>query len=101
MTKKHSDKPTGKKSAAESNGSNKNQRAAVVTAVVGNDLPGDCAEVLKTLAFKEYKVGKKTPAQATYLLRIIPYRAANNVIDGLVLTFVNIGHLKQHEVIDQ
>jgi two-component system CheB/CheR fusion protein len=30
-------------------------------------------------------------------MRIMPYRTAENVIDGIVLTFVNIGQLKEAE----
>lgn len=61
------------------------------------ELAAYCVQVIKTLMFKKYDVDKKTLRLATYLLRIIPYRTTNNVIDSLVLTFVNIGHLKQHE----
>jgi two-component system CheB/CheR fusion protein len=30
-----------------------------------------------------------------YLLRIVPYRTTDNVIDGLVLTFVDVDRLLQ------
>jgi two-component system, chemotaxis family, CheB/CheR fusion protein len=48
----------------------------------------DCREVLDTLVSKELEV--ETTDGAWYLLRIRPYRTGKNVIDGLVVTFVNI-----------
>jgi two-component system CheB/CheR fusion protein len=58
-----------------------------------DDLVHDCEAVLKTLVFKEEEV--ETTAGDWYLMRIMPYRTAENVIDGLVLTFVGINKLKQ------
>jgi two-component system CheB/CheR fusion protein len=52
----------------------------------------DAAEVLETLAFKEVEVPGE--GDVHYLLRILPYRTADNLIDGLVLTFVDITKLK-------
>ncbi|HLH31366.1 MAG TPA: CheR family methyltransferase, partial [Terriglobia bacterium] len=60
-----------------------------------DDVSGECREVLKTLASKQTEVG--TDDGKWYLMRIIPYRTAENVIDGLVLTFVNITQLKESE----
>jgi len=51
--------------------------------------------VLKTLVFMEAEVS--TSDGGIYLMRIMPYRTATNVIDGLVLTFVDISRLKQAE----
>jgi two-component system CheB/CheR fusion protein len=48
----------------------------------------DATEVLRTLVFKETEV--KGDRDAWYLMRILPYRTVENVIDGLVLTFVDI-----------
>ena len=45
--------------------------------------------------FKESEVCTKDGAW--YLMRIMPYRTADNVIDGLVLTFVDIQRLKAGE----
>ncbi|MEQ1827126.1 MAG: PAS domain-containing protein, partial [Pirellula sp.] len=59
------------------------------------DLVADCKAVLKTLALKEAEV--QTNKGVWYLMRIIPYRTADNVIDGLVLTFVDIRQLKAGE----
>lgn len=59
------------------------------------NLATQCREVLKTLVFRQGEV--RTREGKWYLMRIMPYRTAENVIDGLVLTFVNIGQLKQVE----
>ncbi len=48
----------------------------------------DAHEVLRTLAFKEIEV--QGTGDAWFLMRILPYRTTENVIDGLVLTFVDI-----------
>lgn len=58
-------------------------------------LARDCEQVIKTLVFKEAEV--ETKDGDWYLMRIMPYRTAENVIDGAVLTFVNIGQIKQAE----
>ena len=55
-------------------------------------LVDDAREVLRTLVFKETEVqGEK---QEWYLMRILPYRTTENVINGLVLTFVDVSKLK-------
>jgi len=59
------------------------------------NLAGTCEEVLRTLSFSETEV--VTADGHWYLMRIMPYRTSENVIDGLVLTFVNIDRLKQLE----
>src|SRR2546430_870237 len=51
-------------------------------------LSADAAEVLHTLVFKEAEV--QTDDGAWYLMRMLPYRTTDNVIDGLVVTFVDI-----------
>jgi len=62
-------------------------------------LAADCREVLKTLVFKQGEV--RTQDGKWYLMRIVPYRTAENVIDGLVVTFVNIGQVKQSGEADE
>jgi two-component system CheB/CheR fusion protein len=57
-----------------------------------NALIANCGAVLKTLGSKESEV--RTKDGTWYLMRIMPYRTAENVIDGLVLTFVDIHRLK-------
>ena len=58
-------------------------------------IPGDAAEVLDRLVFKEEEV--QANDGSWYLMRIMPYRTAENVIDGLVITFVNIDRIKTAE----
>lgn len=56
-------------------------------------LVADGREVLRTLVFKQCEV--QTKEGRWYLTRIMPYRTADNVIDGLVLTFVDINPVKE------
>ena len=58
-----------------------------------DDLVADCRQVLRTLAFHHAEV--QTKDGHWYLLRIMPYRKAENMIDGVVLTFVDINPVKQ------
>ena len=59
-----------------------------------NDLVSDMKSVLRTLAAKERQI--HVPEEgSSYLMRILPYRRLDNVIDGLVLTFQNISPLIQ------
>jgi two-component system CheB/CheR fusion protein len=48
----------------------------------------DAREVLRTLVFKEVEV--QSDDGSWYLMRILPYRTTENMIDGLVVTFVNV-----------
>jgi two-component system CheB/CheR fusion protein len=59
-------------------------------------LVDDALEVLSTLVSKEREV--QGTDGAWYQLRILPYRTTDNVIEGLVLTFVDITKLKQAQV---
>jgi two-component system CheB/CheR fusion protein len=66
----------------------------IVSNLVGyNSLPEDMQAVLDTLAPKEVEV--RTKAGAWYTMRILPYRTLDNVIEGAVLTFVDITTAKQ------
>jgi two-component system CheB/CheR fusion protein len=68
--------------------------AHIASNLVGYDrLVDDIKDVLDTLAPKEVEVQSK--AGAWYLLRIRPYRTRENVIEGAVITFVDITELKQ------
>jgi two-component system CheB/CheR fusion protein len=58
-------------------------------------LVDDSREVLRTLQSKQVNV--TTKGGHWYLLRIMPYRTAENIIDGLVVTFVDINPVKQAE----
>jgi two-component system CheB/CheR fusion protein len=51
------------------------------------DLADDSREVLRTLMFKEKHVS--TRDGRWYVVRIMPYRTLENVIDGVVLTFTD------------
>lgn len=55
----------------------------------------DAKTVLQTLVYKDTEV--QTVNNDWYLLRILPYRIAENMIDGLVISFVDIGRLKKAE----
>ena len=71
--------------------------AELVSNFSQDDLLDDCHHVLRTLIFREHEV--QTTDGKTWLMRIMPYRT-ENLIDGLVLTFVDIDSLKKvkHEL---
>jgi two-component system CheB/CheR fusion protein len=52
-----------------------------------NDLADDAREVLRTLMFKEKQASTKDGRW--FVVRIMPYRTLENVIDGVVLTFTD------------
>jgi two-component system CheB/CheR fusion protein len=56
------------------------------------DLVTDVLTVLRTLVFKETSM--QTLDGSWYRIRIVPYRTADNVIDGVVITFSDITDLK-------
>jgi chemotaxis methyl-accepting protein methylase len=55
----------------------------------------DAQEVLQTLVFRELQVS--THDGRWYRVRIMPYRTQDNVIDGVVATFIDITEIKQLE----
>jgi two-component system, chemotaxis family, CheB/CheR fusion protein len=55
----------------------------------------DAREVLRSLVFKEREI--QTKEGAWRLMRIMPYRTAENLIDGLVMTFIDIDRIKRNE----
>lgn len=67
----------------------------IVSALHYDRLVQDAQEVLQTLGAKDQEVQADT--HTWYLMRMRPYRTARNVIDGVVITFVNITPLKQAE----
>ena len=68
----------------------------IVSNLVGYDrLVADVQAVLDTLVPKEVEV--QTQAGEWYLLRIRPYRTLDNVIEGAVITFVDITEMKKAE----
>ena len=62
--------------------------AHIVTNLQYEDLIANAQEVLDTLLFKEKEVRSKNGTW--YLMRIMPYRAPNQTIEGVVLSFTDI-----------
>jgi len=60
-----------------------------------DDVLNDCREVLDTLVRKEKEV--TTTDGSWLLMRVLPYRSSENVIGGVVITFVDITRLKYAE----
>jgi transcriptional regulator with PAS, ATPase and Fis domain len=58
-------------------------------------LPDDAHETLRTLVFSEKQI--QSSDQRWFSVRIMPYRRLDNVIDGAVITFVDITTTKQVE----
>lgn len=68
--------------------------AHIVNNLVGYaTLVADVQTVLKTLIPKEAEV--QTADGKSYTLRILPYRTLDNVIEGVVITFVEVTELKR------
>jgi two-component system CheB/CheR fusion protein len=68
----------------------------IVSNLVNYDrLVADAMDVLATLMPKEAKV--QSTAGRWYVMRIRPYRTLSNVIEGVVITFVDITEMKQIE----
>jgi transcriptional regulator with GAF, ATPase, and Fis domain len=59
-------------------------------------LRNDAQEVLRTLIFCEQQVA--THDGRWYRVRIMPYRTLENMIDGVVITFIDISDIKKAEV---
>ncbi|QLG89350.1 PAS domain-containing protein [Chitinibacter bivalviorum] len=59
------------------------------------ELLNNAIEVLRSLVFQEKQV--KTKDGHWYRVRIMPYRTLENVIDGVVITFIDIAEVKQLE----
>lgn len=59
-------------------------------------LAADAQHVLRTLATVEREVDDNR-TNARYLLRILPYRSIDNIVAGVVLTFVDITRVSQVE----
>lgn len=68
----------------------------LVTRIHYNDLRRDVANVLRTLAVIEHEV-RIVEDQTIFLMRMRPYRTVDNVIDGVVITFLDITARKRHE----
>jgi len=59
------------------------------------DLQADAQEVLRTLVFSEKQIASRDAGW--YIVRIMPYRTLDNVIDGVVITFIDISEAKRLE----
>jgi two-component system CheB/CheR fusion protein len=68
----------------------------LVSRLAYENLQGDAANVIRDLASIEREVVSKD-SDTTFLMRMLPYRTVDNVIDGVVITFVDITDRKQHE----
>jgi two-component system CheB/CheR fusion protein len=55
--------------------------------------------VLDTLVFKEKEIRDKKGSW--YLMRILPYRTVDNIIDGAVITFIDITGRRRAEQMEQ
>jgi two-component system CheB/CheR fusion protein len=64
----------------------------LVSTLKHTTLMEDAQEVLRSLVFKEAQV--QGDDGAWYLMRMLPYRTTDNVIDGLVVTFVDTTKIK-------
>ncbi len=64
----------------------------IVTELDYEELRTDAEEVLRTLVFQEKQVN--TRDGRWYRVRIMPYRTQENVIDGIVITFIDITEIK-------
>jgi two-component system CheB/CheR fusion protein len=64
----------------------------IVSKLKYNELVKDARGVLKNLAYREQEVESKDGRW--YLMRIMPYRTVDNVIDGVVITFSDIHEQK-------
>ena len=65
----------------------------IVSTVRYDSLLDDARTVLQTLVFKEREV--QAEDGHWYLLRIVPYRTSKNLIDGVVLTYLEITAYKR------
>jgi two-component system CheB/CheR fusion protein len=68
----------------------------IVTRMHYADLKRDVAKVLRTLTVVEHEV-RLTGDETVFIMRIRPYRSVDNVIDGVVITFIDITERKRHE----
>jgi len=68
----------------------------IVTELEYPDLQQDVTQVLRTLIFCEKQI--KTHKNHWYKVRIMPYRTQENVIDGVVITLLDIQALKDLEL---
>jgi two-component system CheB/CheR fusion protein len=68
----------------------------IVTRLNYADLRSDVTKVLRVLSVAEREV-RIAEDETTFIMRIRPYRTVDNVIDGVVITFVDITERKRNE----
>ena len=68
----------------------------IVTRLAYADLERDVRKVLRTLSRIEQEV-TLADGSASYMMRILPYRTIENVIEGVVITFIDITERKRNE----
>jgi len=67
----------------------------IVTDLEYPELQQDAQEVLRTLVFVEKQV--RATDERWFKVRIMPYRTQDNLIDGVVITFIDISETKKLE----
>ena len=67
----------------------------IVSNLIYEGLVEDAKRTLETLTYNEQEVQSKDGRW--YIMRIMPYQTTDNVIDGVVITFVDINERKQAE----
>ncbi|HMI39511.1 MAG TPA: chemotaxis protein CheB, partial [Nitrospiraceae bacterium] len=67
----------------------------IASKLTSDRLVEEAQNVLQTLVVKEREV--QTADGSWFFLRILPYRTSKNIIDGLVLTFLDITKMKEAE----
>ncbi|ATG90140.1 chemotaxis protein CheB [Methylomonas koyamae] len=67
----------------------------IVTDLDYPELQQDAQEVLRTLVFVEKQV--RASDECWFKVRIMPYRTQDNLIDGVVITFIDISETKKLE----
>jgi two-component system, chemotaxis family, CheB/CheR fusion protein len=67
----------------------------LATTLIYPQLYGDAKETLRTLAFSEKQIA--TTDSHWYTVRIMPYRTLSDLIQGVVITFVDITAAKELE----
>lgn len=67
----------------------------IVSKLISDRLLEDAQDVLQTLVVKEREV--QAADGSWFVMRILPYRTSKNIIDGLVLTFLDISKMKEAE----
>lgn len=71
--------------------------ADLATSLEIDNLTRNCREVLDSLVFQEFEV--RSSEGNWFQMRIMPYRTIENVIDGIVITLVNIDELKANQLV--